>query len=724
MPELYSGKYFLLFYLPNRRSTTSASFPSSSAVESSSPSAQPVLPTPLCGLTQEQLLKGMKVLLGDGGVCRALKPAGSTEQCGEALGDHPTTTPTPLFPCCPCGLTIAKLLATTDLCLLDGGVCKARKRRPGFGECGHRISAHPDVERVSSTTRAGNARVPITDCVTIFVCLQGESLEAYEFKAEDHPRRSDDYWVDDYGVSLGRALLRRKQYIQEQCDRITAEQRQSHHYWRAPKGSGKSIFLKLMAMELQQRGCAVYSFRNAKVLDCVTEESIAITIRANLKRRVRTVIVVDEAQQASRVLSYLLREDPCGEAIILAAGLPLSDNTSPNFNGNNRYGASQVFLQASELNEFCDIWSAIAIEIKSPWSAADVREFSEWLYQFTGGQLFPILKVCDYVFRSDFVRENFGETIDELKRHMMSWQFIRSEACKQIRGRCFDESSLRECKEVLSRGKAIAFAGQNNKTLVDAGLWDHGTSWFTSEFFVILAYNFRGLNIEPPGEDVVEHGQFPEVAEAIIIGGLANMTESDFREESTHSVKMENAIGFCWGYHVREMFKRLFIAPQTRAETGEPGRTSLTVDFTFDGGLKFAVELSKNSYDIPKKIKKFMDKDGVYHQWKDRCVILNFQMVTRARKYLTKDPMVYSFVYDENTLYRGVTPLCSGVCRNLPCKSIPDARFRRLKLETDEALINRIHAKISGRKNKFPSGAVCADVDSPLKRHQPESVGK
>ena len=38
-------------------------------------------------------------------------------------------------------------------------------------------------------------------------------------------------------------------------------------YWRAPSGSGKTVFLTLMEKELQSRGCDVYMLETAGDLE-------------------------------------------------------------------------------------------------------------------------------------------------------------------------------------------------------------------------------------------------------------------------------------------------------------------------------------------------------------------------------------------------------------------------------------------------------------------------
>jgi hypothetical protein len=127
---------------------------------------------------------------------------------------------------------------------------------------------------------------------------------------------------------------------------------------------------------------------------------------------------------------------------------------------------------------------------------------------------------------------------------------------------------------------------------------------------------------------------------------------------------MENAVGFCWGYQVRKNMPALFISPQTRAGKGKPEKTAPTVDYTFNGLADVAIELSKNSYDIAGKIKKFKNVDGAYKEWDGKCAILNFQLTGNGLPNKVTEE-VYTFILSENALYRGRKIIAQGVCNNL-----------------------------------------------------------
>jgi hypothetical protein len=214
------------------------------------------------------------------------------------------------------------------------------------------------------------------------------------------------------------------------------------------------------------------------------------------------------------------------------------------------------------------------------------------------------------------------------------------------------------------------------------GLWvkpeeaDIVDGWFLSDLFLAVMYN-KGIILKAAVTPVVTQAlkdMTPiEKIEAIIISGLRDMNQTDFEESSRSGIyKMENAVGFCWGYNVRKNMPALFISPQTRAETGKPHKTVPTVDYTFNGLADVAIELSKNSYDIAGKIKKFTDVGGVYKEWDGKCAILNFQLKGNTLPNIVSD-LVYTFIHSENALYRGHKIIVQGVCNNLKtpkCKVI------------------------------------------------------
>lgn len=113
-------------------------------------------------------------------------------------------------------------------------------------------------------------------------------------------------------------------------------------------------------------------------------------------------------------------------------------------------------------------------------------------------------------------------------------------------------------------------------------------------------------NIDAIDESAILNKEYDTIDDlkilSIIVMGLKAMCVADFEEPDPNL------------YMTHTAFPNLYMAPQTRAVRGVSGKTSPTVDFTFNGDMQVAIEISKNSYDILGKIKKF-SSGGVYEHF-------------------------------------------------------------------------------------------------------------
>ena len=80
-------------------------------------------------------------------------------------------------------------------------------------------------------------------------------------------------------------------------------------YWRAPAGSGKTVFLKLIGKKLQERGCDVYYMNTSCNLDKFEPEYYYELCRDAGNKTV--VLMVDEVQNNLKtgIWSDILREN-------------------------------------------------------------------------------------------------------------------------------------------------------------------------------------------------------------------------------------------------------------------------------------------------------------------------------------------------------------------------------------------------------------------------------
>ena len=480
-----------------------------------------------------------------------------------------------------------------------------------------------------------------------------DSLEQFAFT---FPTNSVSKSVDPKGKQFGSVVLERQEYISQWCNKIQAIDDSSHHYWRGPKGSGKTTFLLLLGKELQNRNLSVYYLKHAGYLGNITEVSVNNTIANNDKIKKRTVLMIDEAHENVNAPIYICLLRECRTLIILATGISRISSYSVTFD--HKHDPYNIFLQESEVEDFADVWYH---HIESKFKKcnrrlADIIKFCEWLRLFTGGLMYPMVAICEHMFSDGILEKHF----ELYQLYLTSAEFYCSAACMNIKSRCFDAQNVALFKKILSHGELLA---SNVLELETLGYWasDEGSclsGWFVSDFILYIAYNWSTAS---PSLDLdwCSSLSVSEKIEALIIMGLRNMTESDFFE-GVHldSVKLENAFAFCWGREVHTQFPSVIIAPQTRANSGKPP----TVDYKFNGPMSIAIELSKNHHDIKRKLKKFAI-GGIYNQWIDRFAILNFQINSTSTLSLEKN--VYHFVKENNTLYNGDRVVCAGVVRCL-----------------------------------------------------------
>jgi chromosomal replication initiation ATPase DnaA len=95
----------------------------------------------------------------------------------------------------------------------------------------------------------------------------------------------------------GNVVFQRDIFIKETASLVlekpSTKTKYESFYWRAPVGSGKTVFLKLLGNELQNRGCDVY-LTIAKKLDRYDEDYFAKLAREAGEKTV--ALLVDDVQ--------------------------------------------------------------------------------------------------------------------------------------------------------------------------------------------------------------------------------------------------------------------------------------------------------------------------------------------------------------------------------------------------------------------------------------------
>jgi hypothetical protein len=192
--------------------------------------------------------------------------------------------------------------------------------------------------------------------------------------------------------------------------------------------------------------------------------------------------------------------------------------------------------------------------------------------------------------------------------------------------------------------------------------------------------------VQPRADDVLylsEKKTCEENTELVIIEGLSGMEDSDFkcwRHES--GIKVEDGVSFNWAYRARVKVPNAFLQFQERGASGNVdfylnGLADTAIEVMLDATKTADVNSQRQSQDIDGHCDRFRSDK---YDWK-RYVLLNFNM-RNCKIVLPRDvsvhDKVYTFIRENNTLYRGDKSIRSPAVPKLPGGSRPmDDQTRR-----------------------------------------------
>jgi len=470
----------------------------------------------------------------------------------------------------------------------------------------------------------------------------------------------------------GAVIFKREWFIKKSVDMVLRKRGEKYesHYWRAPFGSGKTVFLKLMGRELQQRGCDVYRIIASKMDNYAEDYFIRLAKDAGNKT---VALLIDEVQNnmASGHWDSLLKESKPPNLLVLGVGIPQLLYASPQFD--NKYpendASLKMFLTHEDLPEVC----AYFARMSTVHSKEIIMKMCERLLEFTAGHIFPFVTIANHLCNPD----NKIDLVN-INSYLSSKEFYDSDAHTQLQKRCFSylsgESLTKAGNLLMNKG-----GSGDRADLEKLGVWErHG---FISP--LVTAEVFEKMDI-PSNPDLIitlDDTQKTPYAEQIICAGLRDMNEEDFKDGNYNITAVENAIGFRWGYNIRSVLPEVWFAPQVRTQYAEHNMSGAkpVIDFFFNGRLNLGIELALNlkADGITKHLQRF---DYDYKRFKKNGVLLHFitekdtPVVDLNKPYdsLHYKNSIYTFVKKKNALYRGSTLIQSNVARRLP---FPPARY-------------------------------------------------
>ena len=190
-----------------------------------------------------------------------------------------------------------------------------------------------------------------------------------------------------YGA--GNVVFQRDWFIHETSSMVLEKSVTGYrsYYWRAPVGSGKSVFLSLLGKELQSRGCDAYLTFASELHRYSKGYFTRLAEEAGYKT---VVLLIDEVQ--GDVTSYhwnaLLKELKPANLLVIGVGVPHIHAPSAPFECKYPSCADDIspfFLcSKKDLPEVCSHF-----EKKYSRSSEVTTEVLKKLLEFTAGHLFP-----------------------------------------------------------------------------------------------------------------------------------------------------------------------------------------------------------------------------------------------------------------------------------------------------------------------------------------------
>jgi energy-coupling factor transporter ATP-binding protein EcfA2 len=512
---------------------------------------------------------------------------------------------------------------------------------------------------------------------------------------------------------IPKVLCLRTKFVDEIVGNLTTEMIKSI-YLRGPRGSGKTTLLKMLGNKLKEHG-DVHWIDSAEDLNNLTDIRSLKNLINQAKGR-NMYFLVDEAHtnKDSGKFVRLLKRSP-KNVFVIGAGIETFNAASAVFFDN--YPSSRMMVQNEDLSELVAYFSGDKTE-----HLENVRTICSYLLEFTGGHIFPLVKLCEYFLGS---QQSFD--LDSVKKDLAGKDFIESEVFDEIKDRCYQsvDERISDAADALFSARITSNGLRDLKKI---GYWDEGKGQLIS---LLLTWSLFGLKkptkVSPEligqydGKKLGEYkslfGDFSDRelkqmldVEKIIIAGLKNMEISDFYEPDGITVSYENPIGFRWSVYAQAAISNIYMHPQTQATIDKGRGARPTTDFYVNGTLDTAFELARDcdSNAIEMKLKRFTEKVGGHRQWENNFCILIFQLKKTAvdvpancDKYKHR---IYTFVKDKNALYRGNTEICKNVCKALPNKTggvSMEAKSVVQQLSTISTTVNTSNKSVQTGKSNF-----------------------
>ncbi len=226
----------------------------------------------------------------------------------------------------------------------------------------------------------------------------------------------------------GKVIFKREWLVKDVADMVLTKYKDgkyNSYYWRAPMGSGKTVFLKLIGQELQDRGCVLHLVFGAEMENFKQKYFHQLAQNAGDKI---VVLLIDEVHNNvfSKHWNDLLRSGRPRNLLVLGVGIP--PLTLPLFM--RRFPRENelfpMFLTSKDIPEVAAFFSK-----DSSHSKEVVTKLCDQVLVFTNGHFFPFAKIMEHVLSTEIEAD-----LSDISLYLSSQEFRTSELYKSIKERC------------------------------------------------------------------------------------------------------------------------------------------------------------------------------------------------------------------------------------------------------------------------------------------------
>jgi len=293
-------------------------------------------------------------------------------------------------------------------------------------------------------------------------------------------------------------------------------------------------------------------------------------------------------------------------------------------------------------------------------SSEQARAALETLLQYTGGHIYPFVKLSEYMFASH-ADKIIANTMQQV--YIEDPSFITTEEYQDIESRCF--SLPGEFLDAVHGSLMSYYPSRCDVRVIERfGYWDGKNfrvlsnlclSHFMRQFFV----DEESPSIDFSAKDALEN---------IFVFALSNLKEYDFSNQFVGSYssvigKNVNSLLFVFGlklYAIESLFVNIQF--QSNAELG----ANSAVNIYINGSISKVIELIKDGSNLEEHFDRFENASGAHHSYNQRYVIFDFETQKKKPsalpiKYANLVGKYYCFVKSKNSLYCDGKLICKDV---------------------------------------------------------------